>query len=126
MYMADHRSHKKYPRGPRLGVTKEWKSRVLEALALNAEAGRVPANPTDLARLLGSDKAGVHKLLFTEQQASKYMRAISQMLNISEAYEPVVDDEWAGLVAELRAQPKDVQQHALQILRTFVKRLDKL
>lgn len=98
---------------------------MLEALALNAEAGRVPANPTDLARLLGADKAGVHKLLLTEQQASKYMRAISQMLRINEAYEPVVDDEWAGLVAELRAQPRDVQQHALQILRTFVKRLDK-
>jgi hypothetical protein len=121
--MAEHRL-KKYPRGPRLGVTKEWKARVLEELALNAEAGRVPANPTDLARLIGADKAGVHKLLFGEQQASKYMRAISQIMRINEAYEPVVDDEWAGLIAELRAQPQEVQQHALQVLRTFVKRLD--
>ena len=105
-------------------MTPEWKQRVLTALALNAESGRVPANPTDLARLIGADKAGVHKMLMGTQQASKYVRAICLMLDLDEPMAPVVDDDWSGLIAELRAQPRDIQDHALAVLRTFIKRLD--
>lgn len=123
MCMAD-RSGKKYPRGPRLQMTPEWKQRVLTALALNAESGRVPANPTDLARLIGADKAGVHKMLLGPQQASKYVRAICLMLDLDEPMAPVVDDEWSSLISDLRAAPRDIQDHALAVLRTFVKRLD--
>lgn len=92
--MADARHHRGYPKGPRLQMTPAWKARVLAALAENAKAGREPANPTELSRVLGADKAGIHKMLLTEQQASKYVRGTCKVLGLEEPMVPVADDEW--------------------------------
>lgn len=105
-------------------MTPEWKAKVRAALDLNAEAGRVPANPKDLARLLGADPAGIYRMLRPGQLGSKYVRPVCKLLGLDEPTSATVDDEWTGLVNELRAASPEDQEHALAVLRTFVKRLD--
>lgn len=106
-------------------MTPEWKAKVLSILDLNAESGRVPGNPTDLARLIGADKGGIHRALMTKQPGSKYVRAICKLLDIDEPKLPVIDDEWSRIVTEARTWPAERQEHAIALLRTFfTKKLD--
>lgn len=104
-----------------------WKARVLAALAANAVAGRAPKSVRELARMIRADKAGILRALSDGQHASKYVRPICVLLGIDEPMvenPSVTDDEWNRTVGEIRDLPPDRQRLALQVLKTFVKRLD--
>lgn len=113
---------------PKLPMTASWKQKVLGILDENDKANRSPRNPTELARLVGSDKAGMHKMLLTDQQVSKFVRPVCKALNIDEPMQATPDipqDEWNRAVEEMRALPAEIQEQALTILRTFLKRVDR-
>lgn len=123
--MTHARHPKQYPRGqkmPKLQMTEQWKALVLSVLADNNKAGRSPRNPTELARLVGSDKAGMHKMLLSDQPTSKFVRPVCVALGITEPMRPssISQDEWDQAVADMRALPRDRQEQALSILRTFI------
>lgn len=121
--MPHARHPKQYPVGaahPKLQVTPGWKARVAEALRENSRNGRTPRNRAELARAIGADKAGLGKMLDTEQPTYKYVRQICEVLHIDEptiANPAIEADELSRAVAHVRSLPTDQQRRILRILR---------
>lgn len=125
--MKDARHPKEYPRGPKVQMTPEWKELVRQRLAANKRTGKSPASRKELARIIGADPAGLGRALEGGQVTSKYASEICSVLEIETPTvpNPAVDvDEWDRIVAYMRALPRERQEHALRVLRTFLGDLD--
>lgn len=122
--MSDARHPKQYPRGPKQQVTPAWKARVLQTLTANARFGRSPASLAELAREVGADKGGLHTMLHGEQTTSKFSDRICQVLHIDPpmiSNPEITEDEWDRAVSYMRGLPREQQEQALSILKTFMK-----
>lgn len=123
--MPDARHPKQYPRGPKypkLPVNDAWKRRVIAALEVNSRTGRPPKNPAELARLIGADKGGLHKMLTSKQDTYKYARQISDVLSLGDAMvenPEITEDEWDHVVRAMRGKPLEQQRQAIRVLRTL-------
>lgn len=125
--MANARHPRKYPAGTALPVTQAWKARVRAALHANLAAGRSPRTASELARMIGADKAGLSTMLKTDQRTYRYAREICDVLGIEEAMvaNPAVEpDELERAVEILRKLPFKEQRQALAILEALLKQLD--
>lgn len=125
--MSHARRPKQYPSGPAQPVTKAWKQRVLSTLHANRAAGRSPSTPSELARVVGADKAGLIEMLKGDQATSRYARQICDVLGIEPAMvinPSIENEELETAIAALRALPPARQRRALSILETLLKPLD--
>jgi hypothetical protein len=127
--MPDARHPKQYPKGskyPKMQLTPAWKAKVRQVLEDNAKNGRQPANPAELARMVGASKTGLLKMLNTDQPTYKYTKQICDVLRIdlpmiaNPSIPEIEDDEWDRTVAAAKRLPIDEQRRFLRTLKALV------
>jgi hypothetical protein len=104
-------------------TTPEWKSTVMRRLGEQKRSGREPSTLKALARAIGADPGGINKLMKGDQQTSKYAEKICEVLGVEPATLPnpaIGADEWDRIVDYMRSLPRERQEHALRVLRTFL------
>jgi hypothetical protein len=108
--VGDARHKKPYPRGKLRQMTPAWKRRVRERMH------QLELTDAELGRRVKSDKAGIGKILDTDQTSSKFVDAICAELDIDAPFvERITEDALNEFVASLK-DPND-RRKALELLR---------
>lgn len=103
--MGDARHKRRYPKGPRVGMTPQWKEAVRAAMDTRDWSHQ------QLADAIDSDKSTIGKLFKPDQVSSKLVGAISRVLEI-----PTPDEMKNALAAKLAQLPQEARDRILALV----------